>query len=213
MNKIKILNRKIVSLSLLSVFAFIFSVGIFMQSCSNEDDIFRDAPPKLKSLMTSSEYVNLNQQMKSLGKELRTNYKKLSETEKERVMDILHEMKKVSDDQGDIDKLLEEFHFIMKFDFKTATEKISEGAVRLRLYNEQNNISNQEFVLAVTKYPNGGIPRLKNGGETDTADCVENCIASTLFCMTLCLFTGPGIPACDTGCMAGFAFCCWLCPD
>jgi len=185
------LKPRIVAFSLLLVYACLFSIG-FMQSCSNSDmnDPFGDAPPKLKSLMTSSEYVTLNEQIKSFGKELRANYSKLSETKKERVINILNEMQDVSDNQESIDNLFDEFNFIMKIDFRTAIEKISEDAVKLRSYNEQNNISNQEYVLAVNKYPNGGIPRLKNGSEGEdvpTFDCVADCSLGLGVCLLFCL--------------------------
>ena len=206
-----ILKRRIVFFSLL-LLACVFSVGIFMQSCSNseDDDIFRDAPPKLKSLMTSSEYVSLNEHIKSLGKELKTNYKKLSESEKEEVINILNTMKDNSDSQEDNDKLFEEFHAIMKFDFKTAIEKISEDAMNLRLYNNQNNISSQEYIFAVNKYTKSGVPRLKDLSE-DTLQCVIECVGTTLICLELCTLSGPGMILCDASCLFIMGVCCILC--
>jgi hypothetical protein len=210
-------NKKIRIFSLVMVLASMISVGVFIQSCSNEDinDNLRDAPPKLKSLMTSSEYINTNEHIESFGKELKTNYSKLSVTEQEKVINILNEMQGISDAQEDVNKLFGEFHAITKINFKIAIDKFSEDFVKLRLYNDQNNISNKEFVLAINKYSSGGIPRLKNGFEVGdaTVDCVGNCMITHLACMLLCLATGPGAPVCEAACWATFALCCLMCPD
>jgi len=207
----KILKHRIENFSLLLVFACIFSIGIFMHGCSNNDDYLSDAPPKLKSLMTSSEYVTLDKQITSLGKELNTNYKKLSVSEKERVINILNKIKDNSDTQENIDKLFNEFYVIMKIDLKTAIEKISEDAVKLHLYNEQNNISNKEFVLAVNKYQNDGIPRLKNGGENNDSECLILCTGQCIICLELCLISGPAMAGCDAACLMLYALCCLFC--
>jgi hypothetical protein len=184
-----------------------------MQSCSNNDDYLSDAPPKLKSLITSSEYVTLNEQIASLGKELKTNYKKLSESEKEIVINILSKIKENSDTQEVFDKLSDELHAITKIDFRTAIEEISEDAVKFHLYNVQNNISNKELVLAVNKYQNGSIPRLKNGGEQGdpTLECVAECTGFCIICLEVCVWTLAAMPACDAACLATYALCCLLC--
>jgi hypothetical protein len=207
-----ILNIKNRIIRLGVVFVGVISFGIFMQNCSNEDeyiDSTRDS--KLESLISSSEYKILNKNLETFGKDLKSNYLKLSNIDKEKVIDILNNIKTSSSSQEELGKLFEEFNSLTKTDFKATVNKIYENNIELNLYREKNNISNKEFAFAVNKYPNNNIPRLKVGFENDgTTECIIACSAVTTVCMVTCI--GPqAAVGCHALCLVFYAACCILC--
>ncbi|MDR0574021.1 MAG: hypothetical protein LBG96_08350 [Tannerella sp.] len=204
-------NKKSRIFSLGIVLAGIISLGIFAQSCSNEDEyINSDNNSKLELLINSSEYKTLNNNLESFGENLKSNYSKLSNVEKGRVLDILDIVKTDTNSQEELEILFKEFNAILKIDFNTTTIRISENVAELNLYKEVNNISNKEFTVAVNKFPNS-IPRLKSGFENDdTAICIGYCSAITGVCLMAC--TGPqALAGCHAACLAAYALCCLLC--
>jgi hypothetical protein len=208
-------NKKNRLFSLVMVLASMISVGIFIQSCSNEDEYTYNSSnnSKLELLVTSPEYKDLNGNILNFGYALKSNYSELSDIGKDKVITILNEINSKSNSQEELDKLFEEFNSIMKIDFKAITNKINDDVVRLNLYREINGISDREFTLAVNKYPNNSnIPRLKNGLEynNNTADCIVTCSAIATVCFAAC--TGPqALAGCHALCLAIYAACCLTC--
>jgi hypothetical protein len=202
-------NQKNRIFSLEIVLVSIISFGILVQSCSNKEEYINDfsTNSKLESLVASSEYRTLNENLILFGNTLKLNYSVLSDTNKDKVITVLCEINGQSNSHEELDKLFEEFNSIMQIDFQAIIDEINVDVVKLNLYREINNISDKEFVLAVNKYSNSNIPRFKNDNSTA---CIAACAAVTSVCLAAC--TGPqALAGCHALCMALCAACCLAC--
>jgi hypothetical protein len=196
-------NKKIRIFSLVMVLASVIAVGIFMQSCSNEE--FDGNSPtgnytEADFLIASSEFQTFQGDIENFAEDLKTNYTNLSISDKNEFDEILKKI--AAGDIEDTEDLYKQMNSIIKIDLKARLTEIRENSFEIRNSAERKNISRKDIIVAIKKnsiVKKNTIIRLKNGTEQEGGNqaCKNACSATYVATALGCLLLPPPV---DVGC-------------
>jgi hypothetical protein len=196
-------NKKIRIFSLVMVLASMISVGIFIQSCSNEEfdgGSSTENYTEADFFVVSSEFQDFQRDIENFAEDLRTNYTNLSISDRNEFDEILKKI--AAGDIEDTEDLYEQMNSLIKIDLNARLTEIRENSLEIRNSVERKNVSRKDLIVAIKRnsiVQKKPFIRLKNGTEQEDGlqACKNACSVSYVASALACLLLPP--PA-DVGC-------------
>jgi hypothetical protein len=196
-------NKKIRIFSLVMVLASVIAVGIFIQSCNDEEFYGSSSAENYTEadfLVVSSEFQVFQRDIENFAEDLRANYTNLSISDRNEFDEILKKIAAV--DIEDTEDLYNQMNSIIKIDLKARLTEIRENSLEIRNSVERKNVSRKDLIVAIKRnsiIQKKPFIRLKNGAEQDGDNqaCRDACSVAYVGAALICLTLPP--PA-DIGC-------------